>query len=378
VRRDHPLTYCTNIHPGDSWADVLGNLEGHALEVKRAISPQQPFPLGLRISAQATAELDAAAVRRFSDWCGEHDCYVLTLNGFPYGAFHGTAVKETVYLPDWRDARRVAYTTRLADLLAAWTPGGQATSISTVPIAFRDGFADAHWPLVKENLLATLTHLAHVRDRGGPLIRLAIEPEPCCAIETTQEALDFFERMRFPASLAEHIGLCFDCCHQAVEFETPAGCLAQLAQAGIPIAKVQVSSALRAHGAAAAHLLAFDEPTYLHQAVVLRKNGELERLADLPDLARWLEASDRRGETPEECRVHFHVPVFLAEIGAIGTTRFFLEDLLPRLAPDTPLEVETYSFGVLPAPLRLTSLSASIVRELAWVRETLDAAHGRH
>ncbi|RDU98142.1 xylose isomerase [Trinickia dinghuensis] len=372
------MTYCTNIHPGDSWADVLRNLEGHALEVKRAVSPDQRFPLGLRISAQAAAELNADALRRFTEWCGEHDCYVLTLNGFPYGAFHGRAVKQAVYEPDWRDARRVAYTTRLADILAAWTPSGQPTSISTVPVAFREGFADADWPLVKEHLLTALTHFARLHDRGGPLVRLAIEPEPCCAIETMDDALDFFERMRFPESLAEHIGLCFDCCHQAVEFETPAGCLTLLEQAGVRIAKVQVSSALRARGSAAAHLLAFDEPTYLHQAIVLKKNGELERLADLPDLARWLESSSQRGETPEECRVHFHVPVFLREIGAIGTTRFFLEDLLPRLPADTPLEVETYSFGVLPASLRLASLSASIARELAWVRETLDAAHSRH
>ncbi|WGS53299.1 metabolite traffic protein EboE [Paraburkholderia sp. D15] len=368
----NPLTYCTNIHPGDTWADVRRNLEGHALQVKRACSPTQSFPLGLRISAQAAFELDDAEIRRFSAWCDEHDCHVLTLNGFPYGSFHDTSVKETVYLPDWRDPRRVAYTNRLADLLAHWTPRDRVSSISTVPIACRDGFAPEHWPTVKNHLLHTLTHLARLHERGGPLIRLALEPEPYCVLEQTAETIAFFERMNFPASLADYIGVCFDCCHQAVEFEAPADCLDQLTRAGIRVAKVQVSSALRARGDAIAHLLQFDEPTYLHQAVLRRQNGALERFSDLPGLARWLE----RGETADECRVHFHVPIFLAELGAVGTTRFFLEDFLPRVAPGTPLEVETYSFGVLPSALRLDSIGDSIARELNWVKETLLTSRG--
>ncbi|PMS17102.1 xylose isomerase [Trinickia dabaoshanensis] len=371
---DFPLTYCTNIHPGDAWVDVLRNLDEHALEVKRACSPERSFPLGLRLSAQAARELDDTKIRDFGDWCHRHGCHVLTLNGFPYGAFHGTRIKEAVYRPDWRDARRVAYTKRLADILVQWTPNSQESSISTVPVAWRDGFSAEHWPLVRTHLLDMLSHLARVRDRSGALIRLALEPEPHCMLETIDETVGFFERMAFPASLSEHIAVCFDCCHQAVEFEGPAECLARLASAGIRVAKVQVSSALRAHGARIAGLLKFDEPTYLHQAVGRRRDGQLLRFADLPDLGRWLE----RGEPLEECRVHFHVPVFLAELGEVDTTRFFLEDCIPRLDRGTPLEVETYSFGVLPESLRLDSVARSVVRELNWVRETLDAAHCCH
>ncbi len=370
----YPLTYCTNIHPGDAWADVLRNLEDHALQVKRACSSERSFPLGLRLSAQAAFELDDARIRDFAGWCDTHDCHVLTLNGFPYGAFHGTRVKEAVYRPDWRDSRRAAYTMRLADILAQWTPGDRATSISTVPVACRDGFAAEDWAPVRAHLLEVLAHLARVRERGGPLIRLALEPEPHCVLETTDEAIDFFERMAFPASLSEHVGLCFDCCHQAVEFEEPADCLARLARAGIRVVKVQVSSALRARGARLVDLLSFDEPTYLHQAVARRVDGRLLRFADLPDLARWLE----RGEPIDECRVHFHVPIFLETLGDVDTTRFFLEDCLPRIAPGTPLEVETYSFGVLPQSLRVDSVGSAIARELNWVKERLDAANGRH
>lgn len=370
----HPLTYCTNIHPGDAWADVKRNLEDHAAAVKRIVSPDSSFPLGLRLSARAAFELDDREIRRFAAWCEEGGFHVLTVNGFPYGAFHGTSVKQAVYLPDWRDERRGTYTRRLADILAQWTPAGGENSISTVPVASRADFTADHWPAVRSHLIDTLIHLARLRERSGALIRLALEPEPYCVLETTGDAIDFFERMAIPASLGDHLGLCFDCCHQAVEFEQACEGLSSLARAGIRVVKVQVSSALRARGSHIAALLAFDEPTYLHQAVLRDASGGLRRFADLPDLAHWLS----RGGQAQECRVHFHVPIFLAELGGVETTRFFLEDALPRIEPGTPLEVETYSFGVLPPHLQLGSPGASIARELAWVQETLDAANRRH
>jgi sugar phosphate isomerase/epimerase len=374
VNYDYPITYCTNIHPGEAWSDVLRNLEDHALRVKKVCSPERDFGLGIRLSAQAAFELDDWEIRRFADWCERHGCYVLTVNGFPYGAFHGLALKEGVYLPDWRDSRRAVYTMRLADILAQWTPKQGTSSISTVPVACAAGFLPDDWTTARTHLLTTLAHFARIHECGGPLIRLALEPEPYCVLEQTGDAIDFFERMRFPDSLAGYAGLCFDCCHQAVEFEDPVDSLARLTRAGIRLVKVQVSSALCAHRDAIKNLLKFDEPTYLHQAVLRKQGSELQRFADLPELARWL----AREEPAEECRVHFHVPIFLAELGGVCTTRFFLEACLPHIAAGTPLEVETYSFGVLPAELRLASAGDSIARELNWVKERLDAAHGRH
>lgn len=367
------LSYCTNIHPGERWDDVMVNLEQHALAVKQAVSPHHSFPLGLRLSAQAAHELDDAAIGRFRDWCGQHGCHVMTLNGFPYGQFHGVAVKRAVYQPDWRDRARVSYTKRLADVLAHWVPDGASSSISTVPVAFRDRFQCHHWPLVRANLLDALTHLARLHQRGGPLIRLAIEPEPHCVLERSIEVVAFFDRMRLPAELAPYLGICFDCCHQAVQFEDPAECLDLLARADIALVKVQLSSALRVRGPAIAQLLEFDEPTYLHQAVVRTADGALLRFADLPDLGRWL----ARGQPADECRVHFHVPIFLDRLGRIDTTRFFLEDCIRRLDPGIPMEVETYSFAALPPALQLGSVGDSIVREINWVKELLDAPNRR-
>ena len=363
------VTYCSNIHPGESWRDVLRNLEDHALAVKREIAPDDAFPLGLRVSAQAANELCGSKISAFQDWLAANDCHVISINGFPYGPFHGTSVKQAVYAPDWRQAERARYTMQLADILAQWLSPNHSGSISTVPIAFRDSFIDEHWPAVRLQLVAVLTHLAGIHDRGGPLIKLALEPEPHCVLETTADVLEFFSRIQFPASLRDYIGICLDCCHQAVEFEDPGHVLSQLRDANISIAKVQVSSALLARGEEIPRLLRFDEPTYLHQAVARTKDG-LIRFPDLPELGTWL----ARTQGVEECRVHFHVPIFLDHLGEVGTTRFFLEDLLPRLDPTIPLEVETYSFGILPLALRTDSVSDSIVRELRWVIQRLGDA----
>ncbi len=360
------LTYCSNIHPGESWQHVLDNLESHGLSVKRQVSPDASFPLGLRIAQQASVELDAAKIAQFRAWCEQHDCYLLTINGFPYGTFHDQPVKAAVYEPDWRTQERVVYTKRLADLAVALTTRAPQISISTVPIAYKQGFAESDWPLVRDHLIDVLAHLRALHERSGILVQLALEPEPCCVLETTEETIAFFARMDFPAELKTYIGICFDCCHQAVEFEEAADVLARLRAANITIAKVQVSSALRAQGEEIKQLFQFNEPVYLHQAVAKQAQG-LHRFSDLPELQSAL----AKGENYTECRVHFHVPIFIDHLGACSTTQFFLKDFLPLLDESIPLEVETYSFKNLPAHLRDYPLDVSIARELHWVKQLL-------
>ena len=362
------LTYCTNIHPGESWADVMANLNGHALAVKAAVSADEKFPLGLRISYQAASEITPADIADFRRWCDVHDCYLLTINGFPFGTFHNQPVKEKVYEPDWRSRARVDYTKRLADLAVALSTRTAPLSISTVPVAYKPVFSEADWPIVYQHIVEVLQHLQHIHQMTGITIRLAFEPEPCCVLETIDETVDFFAQLALPENLMPFVGICFDACHQAVEFEDPAQCLQKLAQADITIAKVQVSSALRARGDEISALLEFDEPVYLHQAVVRQGADQpLHRFTDLPALSAFL---DRAPES-EECRVHFHVPIFIDHLGVCGTTRFFLEQLLPLLSPDIPLEVETYSFKALPEHLRSGTLEESICRELQWVQTRL-------
>lgn len=217
-----------------------------------------------------------------------------------------------------------------------------------------------------------LAHLRALRDTRDKEIVLALEPEPGCLLETTDEVCRFFEEMAFPAELSDLIGVCYDCCHQAVEFEEPQDSLARLADAGIRIAKVQVSSALSLMSPAVAQLAQFDEPCYLHQVSVRRRDGALYRFRDLPDaIAEHSRLADA------EWRCHFHVPIFSPGAADFGTTRRFLEQALPLLPGEPLLEVETYTFDVLPPELRRESVTDSIIRELQWLEAQVDAAYRR-
>jgi hypothetical protein len=335
---DAHLGYCTNIHPAESWAEVQANLERHVLAVKRRVCPDEPFGIGLRLSARAAREL-APDVGRLRDWLDAQGVYVFTINGFPYGEFHGTRVKETVYLPDWLDDRRVEYTVLLAQLLERLLPAGVTGSISTVPGCFRARGVDEQ---------AIADNLRRCVDRMGD-IALALEPEPACLFETTGEAVDFLARHRLAASL------CVDACHAAVEFEE----VAALPRA----AKVQLSCGLRVARAHRAELARFANDVYLHQVVARRSDSTLVRYVDVPDAL----AADEPGD---EWRVHFHVPIFRESLGVFASTQSYLADVIARgLAPH--LEVETYTWDVLPAEYRAEPIADAIARELAWVKEQL-------
>jgi len=367
------ITYCTNIHPGESWDDTFSNLKRHLPAVKAAVSPGALFPVGLRLSARAAQECDARAAAEFGRWLELNGLFVPTINAFPFGSFHSAPVKERVYLPDWRHAERVDYTLKLAALLDAWLPQGCLGSLSTVPIAFRNGFDEADLPAVRKNLLSVLEELDRLFQKSGKRILLALEPEPCCLLETVADAVQFFQRMDFPEELRQGLGVCLDCCHHAVEFEDPAQALAALARAGIPIAKVQVSSAPRLEAPGPELLALFDEPCYLHQVVIRGPAGELSRYSDLPDA---LQAHPAR--PGEEWRVHFHIPIFTDQTESFGTTRSFIEETLPLLDESILLEVETYTFDVLPKELRKESVTESIIREIQWLQGVRsDAAQRR-
>jgi hypothetical protein len=392
------LTYCTNIHPGESWAEVRHNLERYVVPVADALGVR-PFGVGLRLSGQAARELarppELAALR---DLLAKHDLYVFTLNGFPYGAFHGQRVKEQVYLPDWLDDERLRYTNQLAELLAALLPLGVEGSVSTVPGAFRtrvDGSADEQ--RMAERMVDHVAFLCELRRRTGRRINLALEPEPCCQLETLAEAAAFFREHLFSersaarlaertglapaaaaAALRRHLTVCLDACHAAVEFESLDAALSQLEAVGVRVGKIQLSSGLRIPRVDAhtpARLAPFADDVYLHQ-VVDACDGRLARHVDLPDALAA--ARQYAPDEAHEWRIHFHVPVFLerfaAEPGQLESTQPFLAELLERQkrAPFAPhLEVETYTWDVLPEAHRTSDVASAVARELRWVLERL-------
>ena len=384
------LTYCTNIHAGEPLEEVMASLARHLPAIKAQVAGVQPFGVGLRLGYAAANSLrDAAAMARLKRFLAEGGYYVFTLNGFPYGAFHGRAVKEDAYKPDWSDPARLAYTDLLADILGELLPAGQEGSVSTVPCTFKP-WAEGRLAAISEHLIRHVSHLVGITARTGQTISLALEPEPCCYLETIEETTAFFKERLFsrdgvgrlaaltglPTALAEaamrrHIGVCYDVCHAAVEFEDPLASIARLRAAGILIGKLQLSSALKVaklDAESARHLAAFAEPVYLHQAVQ-RSNGSLARFVDLP------QALAAGGAVAgAELRVHFHVPLFLEQMEHFGTTQAFLAEILAlhRAAPiSRHLEVETYTWDVLPPSYRSADLSSAIARELNWVKARL-------
>ena len=106
------LTYCLNIHPGETWAENLAAIREKTARVRQFVAPDQWFGLGLRLSAQAAAELAANPALRHEalDVFAENQFYPFSVNAFPYGRFHAGAVKEDVYSPDWRATERRDYT----------------------------------------------------------------------------------------------------------------------------------------------------------------------------------------------------------------------------------------------------------------------------
>jgi sugar phosphate isomerase/epimerase len=369
-----PPAYCTNVHPCRALADVPQVLDRHALAVRERCG--FTISVGLWLPDAAVAAPGAAATVAEALAARGLSCH--TLNAFPFGDFHGARVKEQVYLPDWADPRRLDYTLSCTRLLAALLPPGGEGSISTLPLGFKGfdhgaGFSAA----ASDALLACARQFAEIEAATGRCIRLALEPEPYCLLETTAETVAFFEGLFASAAalglesvVRRHLGVCYDVCHQAVEFEDAAEAIAALTLAGIRINKVQVSCAIEVPDptdpAQREALAAYVEPRYLHQTFARDAGGTLHRAVDLT--ADLLADAPWRARAP--WRVHYHVPVDAERIGPLRTTRGELARALAAIgaldyAPH--LEVETYTWPVLPGA-EAVDLAAGIARELIATR----------
>lgn len=388
------LTYCTNIHPGDGWDEVFANVRSYAPALKARLAPEGPFGIGLRLSGEESRELlREDRLRWFRAFLDEEGLYVFTLNGFPYGPFHGQAVKAAVHAPDWRDEERVRYTLRLIEILAYLLPEGTDGGISTSPLSYKrwvDAGDQATWEHLTRNVVRVAEALVRVRQRQGKLIHLDVEPEPDGLLETGAEVVRFYEdwlltagarmlaeSMDIPigearAHLLDHVQVCFDVCHAAVAYEDPAQVLECFEANGIRVGKVQVSSALKVifpdtvpeRRALESALLPFAESTYLHQVVQRNRDGTLLRYPDLVDALPGIHAPQA-----DQWRIHFHVPIFIERYGTLLSTQ---DDILRVFALlrerrfTGHLEIETYTWDVLPPGLK-GNLADSIGREYEWV-----------
>ncbi|WP_162425931.1 metabolite traffic protein EboE [Pontibacter pudoricolor] len=396
------LTYCTNIHTGENWKDVFASLKQYLPEVKKQLSPDAPFGVGLRLSNLASQELLIGNnLTEFKSWLDAEGLYVFTMNGFPYGSFHNQEVKDAVHKPDWTTQNRLAYTIRLAYILAELLPEGMEGGISTSPLSYKPwlGFNKERFKEVFEvsalHLAMVTEELLYLKESKGKTIHIDIEPEPDGLLENTQEVIHFYQKWLLYIgckrlactkgmspddavnALLNHIRVCYDVCHFALAYEAPEDTFAKLQAAGIQIGKIQLSAALKTElptGEAARTELAkklqpFAESTYLHQVVERDVFGKLNYYSDLPYALQHIQKP-----TAAEWRTHFHVPLFTSTYNGLNSTQDDVETVLNYISerPELTqhLEVETYTWEVLPEDLK-SDLTTSIARELEWVLQQI-------
>ena len=306
------LCYSMNVHPGEGLDDVLDAIREYVVPLKDRLGVTGRFAVGLRLARRAAEETETRA-GELKALLDQHELEAVTVNAFPYGDFHADRVKENVYKPDSTDAQRAVYTLRCAVALAAMNERGKTVSLSTVPLTFKG------WPASMNAMIGRLLDLVNpltaIQRKSGVKVRIGLEPEPFCLLETAEETVRFWKNHFLPACRARfgrggedmatnYLGVCVDTCHHAVRWEELKTVFDLYEEAGVPVTKIQLSSALEAPSTD--ELQAFDEPRYLHQVVA--KDGTSR--VDLPG---------PRIEGPVRC--HFHVPVHKEEVGGLRTTR---------------------------------------------------------
>lgn len=387
------LAYCTNIHPAETWEETFDVLKTHTLTVRDQVLPALPpdtrpsnFAIGLRLSALAASQLleldpdhQPHRLLEFKAWLKAEDCYVFTINGFPYGDFHGTRVKENVYRPDWTSAARLDYTNQLTIILAELLPDGIDGSISTLPGSFKPFEADEL--AIFTNLYHCASFMETMSQHSGKDIHLGLEPEPLGHFENTEETIVFFQRFHQWAKeigfdtkvITQRIGVNYDTCHFALEFDDCHTSLDALRAEKIRISKIHLSSALTFDPnspTALDAIRAFDEPTYLHQVIVQNTEGTLQRHIDLPEYFKSLQNSKFKIQTAHEARIHFHIPLYAEPDTPLASTRSHASDALSYLKKNinfcTQFEIETYTWAVLPTDLQVP-IETQIAKEYKWV-----------
>lgn len=372
------LSYCTNVHPAEDLEGVIRQLRDYAGPIRRTaglavLGVGLWLPAGLARQLVGSAE-DRAALR---DVLEAEGLQLHTINAFPYGGFHNEVVKLDVYKPTWAERGRLEYTLDCAEVLAAFLPEDTAGSISTLPLAWREPWTQNDDDAATSAFAELSSRLRELRGRTGKTVRIAVEPEPGCVLDTVTDVVGWLGARIERGIDPEFVGLCVDTCHLAVSFADPAGAVNEIEAAGLRIVKVQASAALHvtdpADPAARAALAAFVEPRYLHQV----RESQPAGIVAADDLAEAL--TDLPGESP--WRVHFHIPLHHVPSAPLETTVDVLRRTVAEVgrlpyAPEVHLDIETYTWSVLPGAS--VGITEGIAAEIAWAQSNLFAAASTH
>jgi sugar phosphate isomerase/epimerase len=393
------LTYCTKIHPGHGWEELLANLRGYAPALKARLAPDKPFGLGLRLSAEESVELLAGdRLTEFQDFLERHNLYVFTLNGFPYGDLTVPTVKSRIFAPGWQEEARVRYTLNLIEILRRLLPSGAVGSISTIPLSYKAWISPADMEArarMTSNLVRVTARLARIKEEEGKLIHLDLEPEPDGLLERSEDVADFYrdwllvggahllaEKLQIDVLsarrlLLSHIQVCLDTCHLAVVYEDPATALDTLAEHGIRVGKVQITAGLKVElppelwvqEAVTRQLEPFTCSPYLHQVIGRDNGGRGVRFPDLAPALPYLAQGSGR-----DWRIHYHMPLYVDKYQHLASTCDDTRAVLALLKArgfSRHLEIETYTWEWLPPDLKCDLLD-SLHREYLWVLEAME------
>lgn len=388
------LSYCASVHPAEDLEGVMRQLTEYAVPVRHRLRRER-IGLGLWLAHEAVCELTAdpvalAALRDRLDRCGLE---VVTLNGCPYEGLSQQRVKYRVYRPDWSETARFDHTLDLARLLTALLPADVSDgTVSTLPLAWSTGFTESARRSALERLSTLAGRLDTLEEATGRSVRIGLEPEPGCAVETAVDAVEALTGEAAPP--ARRVGVCLDTAHLATGFEDPEAALDALWAAGVPVVKAQLATAVQADDPARAEdraaLGELSEPRFLHQTRALGRRGTAHtgstgavrpRSRGVTSRADDLDDALAPGALPTDVpwRSHFRVPLHTRPAPPLSATTEVLEAALGRLL-DGPepvthhVEVETYTWDALPPELRPGNparLADGIADELSVVREML-------
>jgi sugar phosphate isomerase/epimerase len=388
------LTYSTLVHPADDWDQIWHSLNTYVPKVRDRFAGKERFGVSLRLSAKSAETLinspaERAKLKKFLD---DQNMYLYTVNAFVYGHFKGELVKEQVYEPDWRSEERTQYTMNVASIVADIAPTDVMPSIQTSPLGFKPRVTG---PDVVDNyttnVLRVAKHLVDLEQKTGVTVTLGLEPEPYCFLETTDETVNYFTNHLYAGksiekfakmsgmpiaeamfALRKHVGIVYDICHLAVEYEDITQSLQKLVDGGVPIVKLQEAAALHIPEVTKETVTAlkrYAKTIYLTQTIE-KRDGKLTKYLNVDDAF----AAFEKDPGPREWRTHIHVPVFLDDLGEFRTTRFAIADAL-KFHKQKPLsrhlEVETYTWDMLPDHLKTGDIVEYVCRELDWVRGQL-------
>jgi hypothetical protein len=389
------LTYSTLVHQTDNWDQLWKSVNTYLPAVKARVAPHEKFGVCLRTSAPSVELLsqEPSKVADLKQFFKDNDLYLYTANAFVYGVFKKQVIKEDVYEPDWATPERREYTKKVATLLAELAPEGINPSIQSAPLGFKpkvtgEDVVDAY----TSNVIDVVAHLVDLKKRTGKTVTLGLEPEPRCYLETTDETITYFKDRLFSGATAkrlakatglneadaaqamrDYMGVVFDIGHQAVGYEDIPASLQKLVDNGVQIVKLQEAASMyipEVTQKTVDELQKFAKTIYLSQTCQ-KKDGKMTWFLNLEDAFEdWY-----KNPGPREWRTHFHVPVFLNDLGGnFGTTRFALEQALAfhkKTPLSTHLEIETYTWDVLPDHLKTGDIVEYVTRELDWVKGQL-------